>query len=559
MKIALVKIAPSGDRLIPLNLACLQAYLKEHGIDVDVFDVRGNYDLEKIMENPFSQIYSARLIPTHHEIPLILPIIDAIQEGREIDLSEGIFPDLLTDRAIRLYDTPAKTMARYKAKLRFTKSYAKKLSGKYNLIGFTMNYLNSAETAFTSAFLKQNDPSIQILWGGPNVTQTLDLPKLFIQRKITDGVVIGEGEAVLLDAALGSPISEISGIMTYPEGKSHYLTREPLNLDILPTPDWTGIALDPYYRGISLYSSRGCPNRCSFCAEWGLFGPAFRQRSATKVAEDLLIITQKFHPEYVIFGDSAVNAKSDYFSHLCDLLINQGNTIPIAAHFRADITPEVAFKARRAGFDDAWIGIEALTDNTLIEMHKGLGVKQNLNAIRVFNQAGIHVIAMLVVGASSSSEEIANYHAVLGIIKQLSQERIEESSGKKNRFSVAFRPAPWYLLPGSLDYKQTAKQITIPWRPLVKSAENIIELDNLSKILSEIPYEFIRKTPDEIIFSIIHGIQEANLDAKFLVGGSNIHILNYMKRLSPENLEETLKNMGPPGAEILDYLKTKNL
>ncbi len=558
MKVALVKIAPSGDRLIPLSLACLQAYLKENGIKVDVYDVRGNYDLEKILENPFSQMYSARLVPTHHEIPLILPMVDAILKGKDIDLSEGIYPDLIMDRAIRIYDIPSQVATRYKAKLRTTKTFAKKISGKYDLIGFTTNYLNAAEIAFTSAFLKQSDPSIIILWGGPNVIQSPDLMRFFISKGICDGIALGEGEDSFLEVAMGKPISEVAGIMTFQNGNPTFHKRDPIHLDLLPTPDWSGISLDPYYRTLSLYSSRGCPNRCKFCAEWALFGPKFRQRSATKVVEDLVKISKNFNPEYLIFGDSALNADPEFFTQLCDLLIAQGNDIPMAAHFRANISPEEARKARKAGFDDAWIGVEALTDKTLCEMHKGIEARQNIDVIRAFTSAGIHVIAMLVVGSSTPAQEIANYQALLNNIKQLSQERVVDLSGNKIPLSLAFRPAPWFLLPGSLDFQQFAKEITRPWKPLSISAGNEVDLESLTTTIAHLPYEFIRKTPDEIIFSIIHGIQEANRAAKFAVGGTNNQILKYLNRLSPNNIEDTLRSMGVPGLEILDTYKKKS-
>jgi hypothetical protein len=533
----------------------LQAYLKEKAISVDVFDARGNYDLEKVCENPFAQMYSPRFVPNHHEIPIILTMINDILKGNDLDLDSGLYPDLLLDRAVRFYELPSLSRTRYLAKYRHSKQVARKLVGRYDVIGFTMNYLNTTETCLTSALLKQLDPSTCIVWGGPSVTQATELMKLFLQQGICDGVILGEGEGPLANVAYGMPISEVSGIMTYIDGSTHFKSRQPLDIDSLPTPDWSNIPLDFYYKSASIYSSRGCTNRCNFCGEWALFGPRFRQRSVDKVVKDIEDIKEIFHPQYFIFGDSALNHDVTYFSKLCDLLIEHGVQTPIAAHFRANFSPELASKARQAGFDDAWVGVEAFTNESLALMNKGIEASQNLESIRNVARAGIHVLAMLVVGFGTPTQEMINYKATLDVIHQFSNETVLDTSGLKMKLPIAFRPAPSFLIPGSLDYKRHSNEISMPWHPMLISPQNTQDMEILCQKIAHIPYEFSRQIPDEIVFSIVHGIQDANLEANFQLGGISKHMLNLLQGIMPENLESMLRGMGVPGLEALASLQ----
>ena len=104
-------------------------------------------------------------------------------------------------------------------------------------------------------------------------------------------------------------------------------------------------------------------------------------------------------------------------------------------HFRANISPELAKKAYRAGFDDAWVGFEAFSDQDLKEMNKGISVSQNITTINNLTASGINVIAMLVVGFSNLKEEIENCNNIIKIIKHFSQEKIRINNGNESPLS----------------------------------------------------------------------------------------------------------------------------
>jgi len=163
----------------------------------------------------------------------------------------------------------------------------------------------------------------------------------------------------------GKDYTSIEGLIALDDnGDTVYKMRNPLDIDSLPTPDYTDLQLDTYFQIATVYRSRGCTNRCQFCAEWNLFGPRFRVRSVENVVNDIETIIERHNPQYIAFGESLVNDDLEYFEGLCDALIEKRFPIHFGADFRANIPPGLARKAYRAGFNDAWVGFEAFSDRS---------------------------------------------------------------------------------------------------------------------------------------------------------------------------------------------------
>ena len=374
------------------------------------------------------------------------------------------------------------------------------------------------------------------MWGGPSITQSFEAFKLFLKIGVCDGLVIGEGEQPLLEISQSETFSEIKGVMSLNDNEEIcYSPGVQLDLNSLPTPDYTDIPLDTYYQIASTYRSRGCTNRCKFCAEWKLFGPRFRTRSVEKVVQDVEKIVLNHKPGYMLFGESLINDDLDYFEQLCDALIEKDIGIKFGTHFRANITPELAKKAKLAGFEDAWVGFEAFSDEDLKEMNKGTSVRQNMETIENLTQAGVNVIAMLVVGFSDIDMELKNCENVVKTIKYYSNKKRKTEGGNQISLPIQFRPAPMYLVPGSFDYRDKIDSDTKPWNCKIISRQNRTEIKNLEQELSTIPYTFKRPIPNQKVAQLIQQIQEADRKAGFTIGGVTKYVIDYV-------MEERRKN-----------------
>lgn len=526
-----------NDRLIPLGLACLQAYLKQNNIAIKIFNFRtSEYTLPKLASDPLIQLKPPVFIMNHQDFPLLVPIVDCINNNQKVDLCQGIFPDILTDYSERLSESALKTQERFESIIKYVQRVIPQISSQYSIIGFSVNYLSIPETVIASTFIKQMNSDIQIIWGGPSITQSQEAFKIFLQKRVCDGLVIGEGEAPILEIAKGVELKKIKGVMSLDENNNiSFLGGIQIDIDSLPTPDYTDIPLDTYFQIASVYRSRGCTHRCNFCAEWKLFGPRFRVRSVENVVKDIETIIKKHKPHYMIFGESLVNDDLDYFEKLCDAMEEKHFDMKFGTHFRADITSKLGRKAYSAGFNDAWVGFEAFTDTDLKIMNKGTNVHQNITTIKNLTQAGINVIAMLVVGFSNLQEEKKNCENILKIIEYFSHERMNGADGKMYPLSIQWRPAPMYLVPGSLDFNEKILTHTSSWKCLSVNSSNKKSIKLLENEIIDIPYEFRRPIPDEKVGEIMKRIQEADRNSKFAIGGLAKHIINSLVVSRREN------------------------
>ena len=537
MTLALVKVSCINDRLIPLGLACLQAYLKQHSQPVRVFNFRtSDYTLSKVIFDPLIQLDLTNFIMNHQDFPMIVPIVDDILKNREPKLNEGMYLDIVKDYSARMFEPPKATIKRFNAMIKYCKNTVLNDLKDYQTVAFSLNYLNISETLISSCFLKRHNPNCVIIWGGPSITQSFEAFKLFLKRGICDGLVIGEGEKPLLEIANGVPLNEIKGVMTLDDQKNYkYTPGIQLDLDSLPTPDYENIPLDTYYQIASTYRSRGCTNRCQFCGEWRLFGPRFRTRSVERVVQDIEKIIRDAKPRFMLFGESLINDDLEYFENLCDKLIERNLNMKFGTHFRANITPALAKKAKLAGFEDSWVGFEAFSDTELKEMNKGTSVNQNMETIENLTQAGVNVLAMLVVGFSDIETETKNCQSIIQTIEHFSSKNYFDDDGTEYPLPIQFRPAPMYIVPGSFDYQAKRNDAMWPWKCSTKSQEFYTQIAQLEEELNEIPYAFTRPISNENITNFMAQIQNADGKAGFTIGGVMKYAIDYTMEMKRKN------------------------
>lgn len=550
MTIALVKVSCIDDRLVPLGLACLQGYLKTNDISVDTFNFRAtSYSLAKMAVNPLGSPIPPSFIMNHQDFPLLMHCINTIQQTSDIECDtndDEVLQALVMDYALRVHEPFSDTKARLMGIKAYLDTIISKLTSHYSSLAFSLDYMNIRETVLLSALIKVYDPSIKILWGGATITQSPDAFQKLLQKGVCDGLVIGEGEAPLLAVALDTKLTKIPGIMTWNGHTFQYSKGIQLNLDELPTPDYSNIPLDTYFNLLSLYRSRGCTHRCSFCAEWFLCGARFRVRSVQKVTEDMEAVIDKFKPGYIIFGESLINDDLHYFTQLCDELIKSNFDLTYGTHFRANITPSLAQKAVHAGFDDAWVGVETFSDEELKNISKGINVNENLLNLKYFTEAGMNMIAMLVVGTGNLRQEEENCRNTVKVIKEFAKKKITGEDGKSRPLSIQWRTSPMCVVPGSFDYKNRNFPM-YPWtcRSELDSLESKTKIKVIEQELSDLPYNFRRMIPPKKVMEFTKRIQEADRTSGFAIGGiTKYYITSLVKLRKREKLQKKVERMG---------------
>ena len=91
------------------------------------------------------------------------------------------------------------------------------------------------------------------------------------------------------------------------------------DIDALPRPYRQRVAGDT----ISLFTSRGCPYRCTFCASHKFWGDRFRLRSAASVVSEIDYIINKYHPRIISIMDDLWIFNKKRFREIADNLIKR--------------------------------------------------------------------------------------------------------------------------------------------------------------------------------------------------------------------------------------------
>lgn len=232
-----------------------------------------------------------------------------------------------------------------------------------------------------------------------------------------DIVARREYEYTIRDLANGIALEKTQGI-TFKKNSSFHSTPDRQlieNLDELPFPARELLPNKEYYSALYknpftfIYSGRGCPNRCTFCAPPQLMaGQRYRLRSAKNVMKELWEIKEKLKLKSVLFNDDTLTVNPNHCNELCDSMIKEKLDLPWACYSRVDgITPELAGKMKKAGCFLVKIGFESGNNQLLKNMMKGpLATAEKARyAAKTFMQAGIQVHGTFVFGMPGETKQ----------------------------------------------------------------------------------------------------------------------------------------------------------
>jgi len=174
-------------------------------------------------------------------------------------------------------------------------------------------------------------------------------------KEHSDAVFIGEAEG-RLDKILSD--FEAGAL------KPFYKNQEWKDLRSLPLPrrDLLSRHYSPFFKAIE--TTRGCPNRCEFCAVPAMNGKRYRTRPLEEVNQELSFIIRK-KGEYLFLVDDNVTARKDYALRLFEIFKRHAvkwmgfSTIQIAKD------EELLKRAQESGCISLFIGFESLLQENL--------------------------------------------------------------------------------------------------------------------------------------------------------------------------------------------------
>ena len=291
-----------------------------------------------------------------------------------------------------------------------------------DVVGFSAMTPTAHRLPYLTRAVRQALPNALILLGGPHVSS---LQTLALADTVADAAVPGEGERALemiLRAHVeGGRLADVPGI--YWRDRDGEVVANPgclppiEDLDTLPFPAYDLIDLPAYWRrqGIapiprrryaSLFSSRGCPYRCSYCHD--VFGKRFRPHSAERVVDEIERCRREYGVEEVEFLDDAFNARPKRVIEVCDLIRRRGLRVALSfpSGLRTDILDEDTIDALvDAGTYFSSFALESGSPRIQEVMGKKLDIARFVENVAYAVSRGIFANGFAMFGFPTETEE----------------------------------------------------------------------------------------------------------------------------------------------------------
>ena len=158
---------------------------------------------------------------------------------------------------------------------------------------------------------------------------------------------------------------------------------------------------------IQIWSSRGCPNMCTFCVYPQTFsGRIFRVRSPENFVDELEWITQNLPQIKEIFiEDDTFTVIKPRIVKICKLIKKRKLDIVWSCNARADIPYEVLKEMKKAGCRMLIIGYESGNDSILKNIKKGMTVKRAIRFTLDAKKLGLKIFGCFMLGLPGETKK----------------------------------------------------------------------------------------------------------------------------------------------------------
>ncbi|MBI3552372.1 MAG: radical SAM protein [Elusimicrobia bacterium] len=286
------------------------------------------------------------------------------------------------------------------------------------VVGFsthTTSFLVSLEVARR---LKARDPSLIVLFGGPQCSRAqAGLP--LAAEPCVDAVVVGEGEVTLVEILRslenGRGLRPLPGMIMKVGGRVQDCGDRELiaDLDTLPIPDYSDFDEDiktGRYNSpdrLDIFESRGCVRTCHFCSEWQ-FWRRFRSMSGERIFQEVREQIERYpQVDHFYFIGSLLNGSMKTLERFCDLMIESG--LKVRWEGQAIVNPgmdeRMLAKMAKAGCEWLGFGIESGSERLRWTMNKKFTNENAFKTLKAAHEAGIRSQINIMFGLPTETRE----------------------------------------------------------------------------------------------------------------------------------------------------------
>ncbi len=371
----------TANTFVPDNsLATLAGVLGAEGIGVRILDFMNPADIGSIGDRAGTE--------------LAAPVLERLSAGRAVDAgvylpyrdrrldAQRHFEQLATERLLHTVERERATVVGFKL-----------WSGS----GFPANLRMAA--AVREAF-----PHVALAAGGPMVAYCEDY--LLHRTRIFDHLVSGDGEAAILAIARGTARGELLRFnrRIRRDGSTTYNS----DLNQLPFPDYSREAypnLDSFFATRVIDESRGCFNRCAFCAHPRLSGVT-RTKQPERVVDEMELAYRSDGVRF--FRLSGSNPPWKYLNRIADCITERQLPFRYSAYASLNnVRPADMPRLAASGLSGLFFGVESGDPDLLRRAHnKNNGPREHVvETIRSAMRNGIFACVSVIIPAPFESPE----------------------------------------------------------------------------------------------------------------------------------------------------------
>jgi len=269
-----------------------------------------------------------------------------------------------------------------------------------------------------------------VVMGGPHPGSVADEA---LASGDVDAVVIGEGEATLLELArtieAHRPIEGLAGSAVRRDGKMIFGPPRPFiePLDDLPLPARDLVPLDRYRATrigerplTQIITSRGCSHDCHFCSSSRFWGRKIRFRSVESVVAELGEIYDRHGFRAVAFVDDNFAARPDRVVAIGEAILRNNWDLWWWCFARADNLvhhPQMVAVMARSGCKTVYVGVESANEQSLLDYGKRSDRETVEQAFALLKRHGIQIFASYILGGLA--EDRASTEATIELARRL--------------------------------------------------------------------------------------------------------------------------------------------
>lgn len=268
-----------------------------------------------------------------------------------------------------------------------------------DLYGITGTVLDRVGVEAVAESIKQKYQNAKIVLGGP-----LSIDHKFINTKLIDSIVFGEGEEIIFDI-----------IKDFPNIRKTYRAKRIQNIDNIPFParhliknqggNIFAFGKNYFESGsTTIITARGCPFNCAFCAAPLLWGRKVTYRSIENVVKEIDEVIKVYGIHQFRFSDDTLNLNVGRLGSLCDKLKRRNMVWKSSLRTKPNDL-KMYEKMYLSGCREVSFGIESGDQAVLDMLKKGNTVQDNRQAIINARNAGIFVRILFMIGTPGESKD----------------------------------------------------------------------------------------------------------------------------------------------------------